>query len=259
VYYIDQIGNRIELQAIPKRIVSLVPSQTELLFQLGLTDEVVGITKFCIHPSHWFQSKARVGGTKQLHLSRIEALSPDLIIANKEENTKEQIEYLQSKYPVWVSDIYTLADAYQMIRSVGEICGKESESEKMVQSIADGFEALRNEAIERKTVLYLIWDEPLIGVGTQTFIHDVITTIGFDNILTQARYPEITPSKLGELRPDYIFLSSEPFPFKEKHREKLQILFPEAKIVYVDGEMFSWYGSRLQLSTSYFKTLLSQL
>ena len=111
----DQTRRTIFIDAYPKRIISIVPSQTELLADLGLSDEVVGITKFCVHPNEWFRSKARVGGTKQLNIETIHALQPDLIIANKEENVKEQIEELENHFPVWISDVNKLTDAYEMI------------------------------------------------------------------------------------------------------------------------------------------------
>src|SRR5438105_265149 len=121
--FTDQLGNQLHIDQHPRRIVSLVPSQTELLFDLGLQEEVIGITKFCVHPYHWHQTKTRVGGTKDIKLEVIDQLKPDLVIANKEENTREQITSLQSLYPVWISDVNTLQDALEMIRSIGEITG----------------------------------------------------------------------------------------------------------------------------------------
>src|SRR5687768_127683 len=120
--YTDQAGRRVNIPSPPQRIVSLVPSQTELLYHLGA--DVAGITKFCIHPEEWFRSKTRVGGTKQLKPDIIASLRPDLIIANKEENEKEQVEALAKEYPVWVSDIHTLNDALDMITSLGDILAK---------------------------------------------------------------------------------------------------------------------------------------
>ena len=122
--YPDQTGHSINLTAIPKRIISVVPSQTELLFDIGLDEEVIGITKFCVHPEQWFRTKKRVGGTKQLNIDIINSLKPDLIIANKEENTREEISLLQSKYHVWTSDIGHLNDALCMIYDIGSITVK---------------------------------------------------------------------------------------------------------------------------------------
>lgn len=257
--YIDQLGNNIVLASTPKRIVSLVPSQTELLFDLGLREEVVGITKFCIHPNEWFRSKARVGGTKQLNLKRIAELKPDLIIANKEENTQEQIHELKNHFPVWISDINTLQDALDMIATVGEMCGKGTNANTLISSIQSSFQSIEKIVLESKKVLYLIWDKPMIGVGTKTFIHQMLLHLGFENALGIERYPEMDSDLIITLQPDYIFLSSEPYPFRASHFEKFQTLFPHAKVIFVDGEMFSWYGSRLRLSASYLATLIQQL
>ena len=111
--FTDQTGRKITLDKPPHRIISLVPSQTELLYDLGLHNEVIGITKFCVHPQEWFQHKTRVGGTRQINIDIIHELRPDLIIANKEENVKEQVEELAGYYPVWISDVKHLEAAYE--------------------------------------------------------------------------------------------------------------------------------------------------
>ena len=122
--FTDQLGRTVDLPNPPQRIISLVPSQTELLYSLGLGEAVVGITRFCTHPETWFRQKARIGGTKAIDPARVDALRPDLIIANKEENEKPQVEALATRYPVWTSDIKTLDDALDMIRSIGAITAK---------------------------------------------------------------------------------------------------------------------------------------
>ena len=244
----------IRLGTYPKRIVSLVPSQTEFLHAIGLEDEVVGITKFCIHPEAWFRSKSRLGGTKNVNFDKVKALHPDLIIGNKEENSKEDIEKLKSICPVWMSDIYNLEDAYEMMLKIGELTNKTVQSTKIVSKIKSDFNSLVNQTKSSKSVLYLIWKNPYLAVGKNTFIDDMIQRIGLKNFTTEERYPEIHLSALKE-HPDLIYLSSEPFPFKEKHIEDLQEMFPNSKIELVDGELFSWYGSRLQYSADYFKSL----
>lgn len=251
---IDQMNNAIRLGAYPKRIVSLVPSQTEFLHAIGLKDEVVGITKFCIHPEAWFRSKNRVGGTKNVNFDKVKALQPDLIIGNKEENSKEDIEKLKSICPVWMSDIYNLEDACEMMLKIGELTNKTDQSTKIVSKIQSYFNSLINQTKSSKSVLYLIWKNPYIAVGKNTFIDDMIQRIGLKNFTLEERYPEIHLSALKE-HPDLIYLSSEPFPFKEKHIKDLQEMFPNSKIELVDGELFSWYGSRLQYSADYFKSL----
>ncbi len=254
--FTDQMNRTIRLEAIPKRIVSLVPSQTEFLFDLGLENEVVGITKFCIHPEEWFRSKTRIGGTKTVNIEKVKALNPDLIIANKEENTQADIEALEKIAPVWISDISALSDAFEMMQQVGEICGKLQKADEIVQSIKSQFETFENPFKSSQSipkVIYLIWKNPYLIAGKNTFIDDVLQRCGLENLTQTDRYPEWKPQESET--PDFILLSSEPFPFKQKDLDELQNQFPQAKILLVDGELFSWYGSRLKLSVTYFKTL----
>ncbi len=249
--FIDQIGHKVKLDTIPKRIVSIVPSQTELLFNLGLEDEVVGITKFCIHPQKWFKNKPRVGGTKDLKIDKIIELQPDLIIANKEENSKEQIEQLQQLYPVWTSDISNLKESIQMVQEVGRLTGKQAQSNQISEKINAEFHKLKK-LKTNKRVLYLIWKEPYMSVGFSTFIHDILNKAGFENVTqNNERYPNLNLKEIANLKPDLIFLSSEPYPFKEKHIKEFKDLFPDIQTILVDGEMFSWYGSRLIKSPEY--------
>lgn len=256
--YTDQIGNIISLNQIPKRIVSLVPSQTELLFDLGLENEIVGITKFCIHPDKIFKSKDKIGGTKQLNINKIKELKPDLVIANKEENVKEQIEELAKEFPVWTSDIYNLQDSIEMIEKIGELTSKESEAKNMSVEIKNRFNHLYK---RNKRVLYLIWNKPYMAAGQYTFIGDMLNHCGLINVIEgkESRYPELSEEKIKELNPDYIFLSSEPYPFSNVHLNELYSKFPNSKPILVDGEMFSWYGSRLLKSADYFNQLMASI
>jgi ABC-type Fe3+-hydroxamate transport system substrate-binding protein len=260
----DQIGRLVTFPDSPKRIISLVPSQTELLYDLGLKDEMVGQTLFCIHPSAMRDVKPLVGGTKNVKIDRVDALNPDLIIANKEENDKAQIEELMDKYPVWVSDIKTLDDAIQMVNQVGLLVNKSVEANAIATSIYDSFNAFKTDKtnpIKGKNVLYLIWRKPWMGAGNDNFINEMLSSMGLVNSTTEkmGRYPELSNQEITTLNPDFIFLSSEPYPFKEKHMDELQQLCPQSKIILVDGELFSWYGSRLQYSVKYFNTLIAQL
>ena len=248
----DQIGRTVRIPKRPLRIVSLVPSQTELLFDLGLNDRVVGITKFCVHPDVWFRNKTRVGGTKKLNFVTISALKPDLIIANKEENNRDDIAHLEQEFPVWVSDVNDLDSALKMIDSIGQIT--DSDSVPIRNEIELGFGHLKPIATDLKT-LYLIWKSPYMAAGSDTFIHDMMLRCGFRNVVGASRYPELTGDGIVNLNPALVLLSSEPFPFNENHIEALQNLLPNAKIALVDGEMFSWYGSRLSRAPAYFKSL----
>lgn len=243
---------------IPKRIISVVPSQTELLFDIGLDEEVIGITKFCIHPNNWFRSKQRIGGTKNLNLKLIEKLNPDLILANKEENEKSQIDYLSEKYPVWTSDIQTFEDALDMIQSIGMLTGKIKESLSICNKIKQHKSSSELGKLNKK-VLYLIWKSPYMAAGVDTFIHEMLSIAGFDNAVTATRYPSLTFEGIQKINPDIVFLSSEPFPFKEKHIYEMQNSLPNAKIKLVDGELFSWYGSRMLKSFVYFRALHEEL
>jgi len=257
----DQTGRTISLNTPARRIVSLVPSQTELLSDLGLNEEVVGITKFCVHPKEWFQTKPRVGGTKQIHPDIIRRLNPDLIIANKEENVKEQIEELSADFPLWISDVSNLESAYQMINQVGMMTGKENDAMTLTAQIKTKFSEYQSCLPARRLrALYLIWQHPYMSVGGDTFIHSMMEAAGLQNIFAdKCRYPELTISDLDNMSPALLLLSSEPFPFKQKHVDELQPHLPKTKIILVDGEMFSWYGSRLLEAPTYFKKLLEEL
>lgn len=251
------MGREVEVSFPPSRIISLVPSQTELLADLGLENEVVGITKFCVHPNDWFKTKTRVGGTKNANREKVLELNPDLIIANKEENTKDDIEWLAERFPVWISDIKTLGDALEMIEAVGVFTNKAFEAKAITEKIDSSFKELKENTNKRKRVAYLIWKNPLMAAGRDTFINEMLEAGGFENAIAdhKSRYPELTDDELLRLNPDVVFLSSEPFPFKGKHTEELRQKFPSLKFEEVDGELFSWYGSRLLKSAEYFKSL----
>jgi ABC-type Fe3+-hydroxamate transport system substrate-binding protein len=252
------MNSTIRLEEAPRRIVSLVPSQTELLHDLGLEDEVVGITKFCIYPNQWFCGKHRVGGTKAVNFDKVSALKPDLIIGNKEENSLEDIKLLQTIAPVWMSDIYTLEDALKMIEDLAEVTEKQEEGKAIISKINEEFDSLKvvADSSEEKSALYYVWKDPNMVSGKNTFVDDMLSKCGLRNATGVERYPEI--DKLEE-NPDYVLLSSEPFPFKDRHMDEFQARFPSSKIVLVDGEMFSWYGSRLIQAPTYFKQFLDQL
>lgn len=255
----DQMNRIIRLEPAPKRIISLVPSQTELLFDLGLDKEIVGITKFCVHPQEWFRKKTRVGGTKNLNFEKIRELNADLIIANKEENTESEIKKLMKEYPVWISDIQNLEDALEMIFLIGEVTKTTQKATKIIASIQKEFKLLIHQEIRRTA--YFIWEKPIMSINKSRFIHDMMNRCGFENVFaeTNENYPEISKEKLQTESPEIILLSSEPYPFKEKHIAYFQNICPKAKIKLVDGEMFSWYGSRLQTAPSYFRKLLKSI
>lgn len=261
----DQLNRTMRLGHIPKRIVSTVPSQTEFLFDIGLENSIVGITNFCIHPREKYKQTPHIGGTKKLDIEKIRKLKPDFIIANKEENTQQDMELLMKEFPVWVSEIYTLEDAIEMMKSLGEILDKHVEVDILVSEILTNFSSfkitLEKANLRHKKCAYLIWKKPWMAVGHPTFINNMLTDCWkFTNIFgSNDRYPEIDIDALKDAKLDYLFLSSEPYPFKEKEAMKLQKEFQQTKVVLVDGEMFSWYGSRLKQTPLYFASLLSSL
>ncbi len=236
------------------KAISLVPSITETLYSLGLNEEVVGITKFCVHPQDWFRTKERIGGTKNIHIQKIRELQPDLIIANKEENVKEQVEELAKDFEVLLTDVNNFEEALQMIRAVGNAVSKGFEADQLIADIERKFSKIN--PAEQKTAAYLIWQNPYMTVGGDTFIHEMMKKAGFENIFADTnRYPETQINELKELKPEYLLLSSEPYPFKQKHSDELQQQLPGTKVILVDGEMFSWYGSRMLLAADYFRRL----
>ena len=254
----DQLFKNIELNKIPNRIISLVPSQTEYLHDLGLNNEVIGITKFCVHPNDWFRNKTRIGGTKTVDIEKIRQLNPDIIFANKEENVKEQIDELRKICPVYVSDISTLEHALSMMKDIGALVGKENLATTICNQIVYSFQHL-NISLTYKSA-YLIWNEPYMTIGGDTFISDMMSRCGFVNMFQhESRYPTVTIEQLNRMDCELLLLSSEPFPFQQKHIELLQPLLPKTKIILADGEMFSWYGSRLIKAAEYFSKMINEL
>lgn len=240
---------------MPLRIVSIVPSQTELLFDLGLDAEIVGVTKYCIYPAEKVAGKTKVGGTKNINIDRVAALEPTLILANYEENSEVDVRALEAIAPVHITDIKTLPNALSMIREVGTLVSRAAEAEAIATRIAASFAGLHPPRV-RPTVAYLIWRKPWMTAAADTFIDAMLTEAGFRNAFVgQLRYPVVTQADLQAADPELIFLSSEPYPFREKHLAELQQLCPRAHIRLVDGELFSWYGSRLLQSVAYFEQL----
>jgi ABC-type Fe3+-hydroxamate transport system substrate-binding protein len=251
----DQLGRVVTIKKLPSRIVSLVPSQTELLYDLGLDESIVGITKFCCHPTNWKFKKTKIGGTKAVDIEKIRRLQPDLIIGNKEENTQEDIAILESIAPVWISDVTTFEDAIHLIKALGDIFDKQGVASQLVYSISNAFTAL-NKSERSYKVAYFIWHSPDFIAGKATFIDNMLTACGFENVSQETRYPAWNDEFET---PELVLLSSEPYPFKEKHVAKFQEKFPTAKIMFVDGEYFSWYGSRLRFAPDYFQQLIREV
>ncbi|SDH33394.1 ABC-type Fe3+-hydroxamate transport system, substrate-binding protein [Flavobacterium omnivorum] len=260
---IDQIGTTHTFETSPSRIISLVPSQTELLYDLGLEDKIIGITKFCVHPYHFKSTKKSVGGTKKVHFEKIRLLQPDIIICNKEENTLEMVEQLRKICPVWVTNIATIEDNFQMITDFGQLFNCRTESQKWNDKLAFALTDFKNyiQDKEIKKVAYFIWKKPFMVAGSDNFINELLKLNHFENIYqNKGRYPEIELKKMRlEGDPDLVFLSSEPYPFAEEDAFEIGRHTHHAKTVFVDGEMFSWYGSRLLKAFDYFKKMHEKL
>jgi len=252
----DALDRAVTLPKPPQRIVSLVPSQTELLAHLGLSDHVVGITRFCVHPDDWRDQKAIVGGTKEVDVERVAALDPDFILANHEENTPEDVEAVAEHAPTYVTDVPTVASALAMIRTVGMLADRADVANALVDAIEERFDALEDHAPIRAA--YLIWRDPFMTVGRDTIIHDVMGRGGFINAFgDRTRYPEITLDTLVDAAPDVLLLPDEPFPFPQKPRfsADLREALTDTPIQFVDGERFSWYGPRLLSTPAHLSTL----
>lgn len=246
-------------------IVSLVPSITLLLCDLGLEKNIIGRTKFCIHPSDKIQNIPIVGGTKQCDIAKISLLKPDLIIANKEENEKEQIETLKKQFKVLVTDIKNLDDNYKMIERIGKLSGTTGKATEIIRQTMENMAELKTfisrfPKVEPNT-LYLIWRKPYMTIGKDTFIHSLLETMGCKNMFAhQTRYPIIHNLQTSYFsKCQLVLLPSEPYPFSEKHLAEIQEQLPNAKVILVDGEYFSWYGSKIRDTPAYFKMLAERI
>ncbi|MEQ9266275.1 MAG: helical backbone metal receptor [Balneolaceae bacterium] len=227
-----------------QRIISLVPSLTELLIDLGLKDRLIGRTRFCIHPSNQVGTIPIIGGTKNPNIEKILALEPDLVISNKEENRKEDVEELLKHVEVIVTEIDSIQQGLNSIDELGKKLNIEEDAKILINSITKLIPDPSN--YEPVEAAYFIWREPWMSIGNDTYINDVMKHFGLNNIFeNQARYPVTTLKELSIKQPKVILLSSEPFPFKEKHAMEVRVACPESKVVLVDGEWFSWYGSRM--------------
>lgn len=259
----DQLGREFSVSKNPKRIISLVPSQTELLCDLNLENELVGITKFCVHPYHLKSTKTIVGGTKKVNFDKIKALNPDFILCNKEENTYDSLPELEKIAPTYFSDITTIEDSVNLILSLGTILNRRTESNNLVEKInfkLKDFKTFIASKSSRK-VAYFIWANPWMVAGNETYINEMLHLNKFVNIYeSMSRYPKVAINNIRlDGDPEVIILSSEPFPFKDEHALEIATYTNRSATVFADGEMFSWHGSRLLKALDYFKELHKKL
>jgi ABC-type Fe3+-hydroxamate transport system substrate-binding protein len=243
----------------PQRIVSLVPSLTELLYDLDLGDRVVGITKFCVHPATWFQHKKRVGGTKKVKLDELQLLKPDLVIANREENVQAQVEEIAAFCPVALTDVNNFDQAMTTIEWLGNLTATTSKAVDLTEQIRMAFDNWKPPG-PRFSTCYLIWEDPYMVAAGGTFIDDMLHLAGFQNVFVSLeRYPAVGLLDIADADPELIMLSSEPFPFSQKHISGLKADLPATTPLLVDGEIFSWYGSRMLKAPHYFRQLWQKL
>lgn len=249
---LDHLGRKVNLNKAPKRIISLVPAITETMYHLGLEQEIVGRTRFCKFPADKVKAVKNIGGTKDIKLDRIITLKPDLIIAEKEENTKEIVETLEKHCPVFVFEVQKIAEVYRMIHDIGSLTDRSQAASKLVNEIQAAFKSLPKAS--NKRVSYVIWKNPYMVVGKNTYIQSLLQEMGFINpfIEAEGRYPVVTEADLLEAELDEIFLATEPFPFREKHLQEFREILPHVKLSIVDGEMF-WYGAKMLEAAGYFK------
>ncbi|OJH19300.1 iron ABC transporter substrate-binding protein [Bacillus obstructivus] len=254
----DHLSRIVEYQSPPKRIISICPGITDTLYSLQLENEVVGRTKYCIFPKDKVSNASVVGGTKQINLQVIRELKPDLIIAEKEENTKEIVEELEREFPVFVAEIQSIKDAYRMIRDIGEVTNREELARTLIERIKYQFQEIPS--VCGKRVAYVIWRKPYMVVGNDTYIHSVLEKLGFINpFATKSdRYPIVTIKDFQDADLDFVFLATEPFPYSDKYKQEFMKFIPNVVPIIVEGEMF-WYGPRMLEASKYFSTFLNKM
>lgn len=243
----DQLGRQVQVTKTPQRIVSLVPSITQTVADLAGINKLVGVTRFCTHPDKIRDLKTVIGGTKNPNIEKIDLLSPDLIIANKEENNLHDVEQMAEKYPVFVSNIQHPYSAIDLIEKLGFLFGVEKRARNYITIIEEKMAKLKKIRLEKSPrVLYLIWRKPYMSVGKDTYIHSILELCGLKNVMEQGnRYPTLDLNTINRHEPDIVLLSSEPYPFKKQHQNELEKVIHAAgvKILLVDGQPFSWYGT----------------
>jgi hypothetical protein len=239
------------------RIVCLVPSITELLVDLGLAEQIVGRTGFCIHPWEVVRQIPKVGGTKDVLMDRVRELAPTHVVVNVDENLKEDAETLAEFVPhVVVTHPQEPRDNLALYRQMGETFGREAEAEALCGRFEKAYARATAGARSEQRVLYLIWRDPWMTVAPDTFIAETLALFGWRapegvSVLCnpegdkgqRVRYPEVRLADFAG-RVDRVLLSSEPFHFKPGHIAEVEELVPGAAVSLIDGEMTSWYGSR---------------
>ncbi len=246
------------------RIVSLCPSLTELVFDLGRGGDLVGITDFCVHPADKVGAIEKVGGTKTPKMARIVELRPDLVLLNEEENRVEDAEALaRANVRCHTSFPRDAQGTAAMVRSIGAALERVTEAESIAKDIETRTARVRKDAAGKREVSfgYLIWRKPWMAVNRDTFAHALLAQAGGRNVFADLpdRYPEIEPDDLARASPDLVLLCTEPFSFQAKHIEELTLLtgLPRQRFKIADGEYLSWHGSRTPSGIDYAERLIA--
>jgi ABC-type Fe3+-hydroxamate transport system substrate-binding protein len=248
----------------PVRIISLCPSLTELVFDLGLGQDLVGRTKFCVHPADRVGAVEKLGGTKNPKIDRIIELAPDVVLLNEEENRAEDADALaEAGIHCHVSFPRTVADTAMMVRDIGGELGARDAAEPIAVAIESTLRDVTSRARERAPVryAYLIWRDPWMTVSGDTFVAAMLGAAGGVNVFgeTADRYPTVEPAAIAQAEPDVVLLSSEPFPFRDRHADELSEAsgVPRDRFLLVDGELLSWHGSRTARGVAYAESVLA--
>lgn len=247
----------------PRRLVSLVPSTTETVHALSAGDRLVGVTRFCVHPPEARKRARVIGGTKSPDLGRILALEPDLVLANQEENRKEDVERLEERVPVLVAYPRDVSQAIADIRALGALLGVPERTFALVSDIERARRAMRESARPFR-YLYFVWRRPYMVAARGTFIASLLAEAGGINVAPadRGRYPEVQAGDVESSNADVLLLSSEPFPFREEHASELRSALAgdlRERILLVDGELLSWHGARLRDGVPYLARLSERI
>ena len=255
----DCLGDEISIPKNITKIVSLVPSISELIYDLNAEDKIVGVTKFCVHPKYFQIEKTVVGGVQEFDIDKIIALKPDVVFASKDENFEDEIIELRKHVPVYVTDVKNVNEAISMIKTIGALLNKRSDADKITMKIDMQLKDLAKvtDDLLYRSAAYFVWNDPWVAAGKDTFIDSLLKLIKVDNVFSnlKERYPMVTGANIHIGNPQMIMLPSEPFKFEDKHAIEIGRHTHDAATFFVDGQMFSWYGSRLVKSIDYLKLL----
>ena len=256
----DALGRQFDFDTAPRRIVSLVPSITETLFAFGLDDAVVGATDYCVHPGDRLAQGPRVGGTKNVRVDEVVALEPELVIANREENRRRNVEALEARgLRVFVTYVRTLTEAVRDLGTLGRIMRCHAKAAAIARELDAALAEVGGAPAPR--VLALIWKKPWMTFNADTFAHDLSSASGGRNPFADAaaRYPRISEAELAAVDPEVILLPTEPYAFGEEDRRELGSLDCQAarngRVHVVEGELLSWYGPRMPRALRTFSRL----